>query len=62
VLEIRLDCDGDALLLLVQQKGVACHTGRMSCWHFTVQKDGKIALLTEPEVDPANMHSESVHH
>jgi phosphoribosyl-AMP cyclohydrolase len=61
VLEIRLDCDGDALLLIVQQKGVACHTGRMSCWHYTV-RDGKVALLTEPEIDPATMASESAHH
>ncbi|MHB1585684.1 MAG: phosphoribosyl-AMP cyclohydrolase [Acidiferrobacteraceae bacterium] len=33
VLEIRLDCDGDAILLTVEQKGgIACHTGRASCF------------------------------
>ncbi|MDQ7850563.1 MAG: bifunctional phosphoribosyl-AMP cyclohydrolase/phosphoribosyl-ATP diphosphatase HisIE [Armatimonadota bacterium] len=32
VREVRLDCDGDALLLLVDQEGPACHTGRGSCF------------------------------
>jgi phosphoribosyl-AMP cyclohydrolase len=30
--ELRLDCDGDTVLLLVDQHGVACHTGRRSCF------------------------------
>ncbi|MFN8127962.1 MAG: phosphoribosyl-AMP cyclohydrolase [Candidatus Nanopelagicales bacterium] len=32
VREVRLDCDGDALLLLVDQQGPACHTGLRSCF------------------------------
>lgn len=32
VREIRLDCDGDTLLLLVDQQGVACHTGSRTCF------------------------------
>ncbi|WP_227982928.1 phosphoribosyl-AMP cyclohydrolase [Nocardia spumae] len=30
--EVRLDCDGDALLLIVDQVGAACHTGTHTCW------------------------------
>ena len=33
VLEMRYDCDGDALLLTVEQEGPACHTGENSCFH-----------------------------
>jgi len=32
VMQLRLDCDGDALLLLVEQQGPACHTGEQSCF------------------------------
>jgi phosphoribosyl-AMP cyclohydrolase len=32
VREVRLDCDGDALLVLVDQEGAACHTGARSCF------------------------------
>jgi phosphoribosyl-AMP cyclohydrolase len=31
--DVRLDCDGDALLVLVDQEGPACHTGERSCFH-----------------------------
>jgi phosphoribosyl-AMP cyclohydrolase len=40
VLEIRIDCDEDAILLLIEQVGGACHTGYRSCFYRTV--DGKI--------------------
>lgn len=30
--EVRLDCDGDAVLLIVDQEGAACHTGTHTCW------------------------------
>ncbi|MDM7912380.1 MAG: phosphoribosyl-AMP cyclohydrolase, partial [Methanotrichaceae archaeon] len=38
--EIRMDCDEDAILLLVEQEGGACHTGYRSCFYRTI--DGKI--------------------
>lgn len=37
--ELRPDCDGDALLLLVEQTGPACHTGRASCFYSAVRGD-----------------------
>jgi phosphoribosyl-ATP pyrophosphohydrolase/phosphoribosyl-AMP cyclohydrolase len=45
VLDIRGDCDGDAILLKVEQTGPACHTGRRSCFFRTVADDGS---LVEP--------------
>lgn len=36
---MRFDCDGDAILCLVEQKGAACHTGRLSCFYLEVNTD-----------------------
>jgi phosphoribosyl-AMP cyclohydrolase len=33
VVELRYDCDADALLMLVEPEGPACHTGQRSCFH-----------------------------
>lgn len=33
VVEVRYDCDADALLIMVEPQGPACHTGRRSCFH-----------------------------
>jgi len=38
IVQMMLDCDGDTLLLLVHQHGVACHTGRKSCFFTDIQK------------------------
>ncbi|QWE00581.1 phosphoribosyl-AMP cyclohydrolase [Polynucleobacter sp. JS-Mosq-20-D10] len=50
VKEIRLDCDGDTILLMVDQKdGIACHTGEHSCF-FLQWDSGKSAWVDESKV------------
>jgi len=49
--ELRIDCDGDTLLLLVDQHGVACHTGRRSCF-FRAVREGKVVEISVPEIAP----------
>jgi phosphoribosyl-AMP cyclohydrolase len=39
LISFRLDCDGDTILLRVEQDGVACHTGRHNCFFYEVQND-----------------------
>jgi phosphoribosyl-AMP cyclohydrolase len=51
LVDLRLDCDGDALLVLVEQTGVACHTGRRSCFSWAL-RDGEVAAIAAPLADP----------
>ena len=55
LVELRLDCDGDALLALVDQVGAACHTGRRSCF-YRAARDGALVVLSDPIVDPATLY------
>ena len=48
LVEMRIDCDRDALLLLVEQTGPACHTGRRSCFHTAV-RDGREVEILAPD-------------
>jgi len=50
--EVRVDCDGDALLYLVDQSGGACHTGYESCFYRTV--DGE--TVGEQVFDPDDVY------
>lgn len=47
LVELRLDCDRDCLLLMVEQTGPACHTNRRSCF-FTAVRDGAEVVLSDP--------------
>jgi len=63
VLAIRLDCDEDVILLTIEQAGgIACHTGRHSCFYqqFDGDADSGDWLVTEPVLkDPADMYPDS---
>jgi phosphoribosyl-AMP cyclohydrolase len=58
VVEVRLDCDGDTLLLLVEQKGgIACHTGRRTCFYQAWKNEDWQTV--EPVLkDPAELYSQ----
>ena len=53
--ELRLDCDGDTVLLLVDQHGVACHTGRRNCF-FRAWRDGEWVVVAEPQIPPETLY------
>jgi len=57
VKEIFLDCDGDSLLIKVEQKGgAACHTGYRSCFYRKVMKDGKLKTIGEKVFKPEDVY------
>ncbi len=46
LVELRIDCDRDSLLVLVRQTGPACHTGRQSCFYTAVQQGVEVEIIT----------------
>lgn len=55
LVELRIDCDNDCLLVLVDQTGVACHTGRRSCF-FTAIRSGARTIIADVEVAPEELY------
>lgn len=53
--EFRIDCDGDTILLLVEQEGVACHTGRRACFYRAV-RDGALVEIAAQLIDPEKLY------
>ena len=45
LVELRLDCDRDCLLALVEQEGPACHTGRRSCFYTAVRDGDEVEIM-----------------
>ena len=56
LVEFLIDCDGDTLLLKIDQTGIACHTGRRSCF-FRALRDGKLETIAPVEIDPSDLYS-----
>ena len=53
--EFRWDCDRDTILLLVDQTGVACHTGRHNCFYFAIRKD-EVTTIADVIIDPDSLY------
>jgi len=53
--ELRVDCDGDTILLKVDQTGPACHTGRRSCFYHRAEND-RLNIDSEPLISPEELY------
>lgn len=57
LVDFRVDCDGDTLLVLVDQTGVACHTGRHNCF-FRAIRAGALETIAPVEIDMGGINME----
>ncbi|MGN7613347.1 phosphoribosyl-AMP cyclohydrolase [Magnetococcales bacterium HHB-1] len=57
IIAVRTDCDRDTLLLLVDQAGLACHTGRRSCFYLEAREDQWATILNQ-EKDPKEIYGQ----
>ena len=55
LVDVRVDCDADTVLLLADQPGVACHTGQLSCF-FRAWREGELVTIAERVVDPRALY------
>ena len=58
VREIYLDCDSDAVLMKIDQVGVACHTGRKSCF-YRLAEGGNWVEINQPAIDPGQLYGKN---
>src|SRR3990172_1502095 len=56
LVEMRVDCDADAVLVRVRQRGPACHEGYRSCFFRAVMPDGSLATRGERLMTPEEMY------
>jgi phosphoribosyl-AMP cyclohydrolase len=61
VKDIAFDCDGDTLLIQVEQTGAACHEGFKSCFFRSIEGDGAVWKETEPRLEtPEQIYGKKV--
>ncbi|HLO76389.1 MAG TPA: phosphoribosyl-AMP cyclohydrolase [Magnetospirillum sp.] len=53
--EFLIDCDGDTILIKVDQDGVACHTGRRTCFYTAARADG-LKVVEEVRISPEELY------
>ena len=58
LISMQTDCDGDTILLKVDQKGAACHTGRRDCFYNEITADG-LSINSDPIQDPNELYKNS---
>ena len=54
--EVRVDCEGKSLVLLVSQKVAACHAGYLTCYFRRVGKHGKLTTVGKKVFDPSKVY------
>jgi len=60
VKDVAFDCDGDTLLIQVEQTGAACHEGYRSCFFRSVSgKSGEVSITEQRLVDPAEVYGKT---
>ena len=58
VKDLAFDCDGDTLLIQVEQEGAACHEGFRSCFFRSIRSEGNGVEVTEPRLqDPESLYN-----
>lgn len=58
LVSLAIDCDGDTLLLRVDQQGPACHTGRRNCFYNEVDGD-RVTVASDPLISPKELYGKS---
>ncbi|MBQ2263287.1 MAG: phosphoribosyl-AMP cyclohydrolase [Loktanella sp.] len=55
LVDFRVDCDRDCILVTVNQTGPACHTGRRSCFYTAVRDDAEVELMQPMAPNPPSV-------